>query len=199
MAPTVELIRSAVALLFLWAFACWAWRGYRVDMLREKLFALRDELFDYASAGNIPFDHPGYWMLRKTMNSVIRFAHVFTFTRLIVAISLRRPGPPSNRIEQWHRAVNDLESMTVQAKLREFHNRMCVIIFGEMFGWVLPLWDLYKKLRHLGDGQSKLRGPKNRDYVRKHMLVRRMHLDLLEAQALQAQSEKRERSDLVAV
>ncbi|GEM_PF-2169952 len=200
MAPSIESIRSALALLFLWAFVFWAWRGYRVDVFREKLFALRDELFDYASAGNISFDQPAYWMLRKTMNSAIRFAHVFTFTRLTVAILLGGASRTSNTIEQWQNAVNQLESIRVQAKLREFHNRMNLVIFTETLGALVRPILIFYKLMHLRDGRSKHGGTKNRiDDVRRQMLVRRMHLDLLEAQALQAQSEKRKSEELVEV
>jgi hypothetical protein len=39
------------------------------------MFALRDELFDDASEGQIAFDSAAYGILRKTMNGGIRFAH----------------------------------------------------------------------------------------------------------------------------
>lgn len=46
-----------------------------VSIFREKMFALRDELFDEARAGKLQFDQPAYLMLRKTMNGMIQFGH----------------------------------------------------------------------------------------------------------------------------
>src|SRR5580658_4090425 len=62
-------------------------RDYRIDALRNRLFALRDDLFDYASAGNVEFDEPAYFKLRGVINSLIRFAHRLTFTRFLLGFT----------------------------------------------------------------------------------------------------------------
>ncbi len=40
----------------------------RLDCFRQNMFSVRDELFDYAAAGNISFDNPAYILLRLQMN-----------------------------------------------------------------------------------------------------------------------------------
>lgn len=63
----------SVALLVMWAF--WLYPDYRTDAFRQKMFKLRDDLFDDAASGKISFDSPAYGMLRNAMNGFIRFGH----------------------------------------------------------------------------------------------------------------------------
>lgn len=67
-------ISTMVSLLLLWVFLQWFYRDYRIDVFRQKIFALRDELFDLARNGVIGFDDPAYGALRTTLNGLIRFA-----------------------------------------------------------------------------------------------------------------------------
>jgi hypothetical protein len=66
------------------AFYCF--RDYRIDSLRQRLFELRDELFDLAAQGQIEFTHPAYTSTRTLLNSVIRFAHRITVGRTLLAM-----------------------------------------------------------------------------------------------------------------
>jgi hypothetical protein len=36
------------------------WPEQRVDLFRQQVFMARDELFDFAAAGNVRFDEPAY-------------------------------------------------------------------------------------------------------------------------------------------
>lgn len=74
----------AVFFVILWVFYFWFYQQYRIDRTRQEIFALRDELFDFASAGNVSFDHRSYMMLRTTMNGMIRFAHRINLVTLLV-------------------------------------------------------------------------------------------------------------------
>ncbi|MDO8433669.1 MAG: hypothetical protein Q7S58_14790 [Candidatus Binatus sp.] len=74
---------SLLAGVWLLLFACW--RPYRLDALRETLFALRDELFLIADdEESLSFSHPAYTELRNHLNSMIRFAEKMTFFRSLV-------------------------------------------------------------------------------------------------------------------
>ena len=72
----------SIALLFILFF--WLYCDYQIDAFRQKLFALRDEFFDQAANGHIPFDDPAYTMLRRTMNGLIRFAHQVNLMQLML-------------------------------------------------------------------------------------------------------------------
>src|ERR1035438_863123 len=71
--------------LFILLIVVWFgfWSSVRIDSFRQNMFALRDELFDYASSGKISFSDPAYRLLRQSMNGFIRHAHRLTFFQIV--------------------------------------------------------------------------------------------------------------------
>jgi hypothetical protein len=84
---TYILIYVLIAALWLLYFV-W-FKEYMGDCTRQKLFEVRDELFDYAADGNISFDDEAYLTARTTINGVIRFAHNASLTQLIMMLLCR--------------------------------------------------------------------------------------------------------------
>ena len=78
---------SALSLMGLTILCFWLYRDYRLDLFRDRLFALRDELFDLAAAGKIDFNSQAYGMLRTTLNGFIRFSHRFGISTVAWAAS----------------------------------------------------------------------------------------------------------------
>lgn len=76
----------SVFLIFILVF--WLYRDYRVDSFRQKMFLLRDGLFDEAKKGNISFESDAYAMLRSTMNGTIRFGHKLSLWQMITFLVL---------------------------------------------------------------------------------------------------------------
>lgn len=68
----------------LWCLYAFAYRRYRVDLLREQLFIIRNDLFDHAARGEISFSAEAYKVARLALNGMIRFAHVINLTRIVV-------------------------------------------------------------------------------------------------------------------
>ena len=87
-------------------------RRYRIDLLRHRLFVLRDELFDYALENDVSFQSPAYVGLRRSINSMLRFAHRIDFTRflllLVASNKLRRTGMLEEYDYQWRDALAQL-------------------------------------------------------------------------------------------
>jgi len=94
------------------------WQAYVTDVTRQRLFELRDKLFDYA------LDHPEFkacvasGQIRELLNSMIRFAHeidVVHFTAMITylatgdrkVILLRAAGNVDNVIKSIPEAFRD--------------------------------------------------------------------------------------------
>jgi len=73
-----------IALMALGALYSVAFRHYRVDLLRQRLFEIRDHLFICAARGELSFESPAYKMTRQTLNGMIRFAHTFSLTRIAI-------------------------------------------------------------------------------------------------------------------
>ena len=60
-------------------------KKYFVDKLRQDLFRIRDELFQYAARGGIAFDHPAYTMARTYLNGSIRYAERLSLIKFSVS------------------------------------------------------------------------------------------------------------------
>lgn len=62
----------------------WFYQEYRVDDLRQKLFTIRERLFDYADEGHVEFTNPAYKVLREMLNLRIRYAERFGLWNIII-------------------------------------------------------------------------------------------------------------------
>ena len=95
------------------------------------MFTVRDELFDYAAAGNIGFDDPAYLLLRRSMNGFIRYAHQLTFFRLcltLVGWRILGQKPDLKWAREWEAALKRIKSPDVEKSLREFHTRTIMLV-----------------------------------------------------------------------
>jgi len=138
----VVLQFSAVA--FLWTiFVFKVIPDARLDWFRQKMFSIRDEMFDYAADGNIPFDHPAYTMLRHQMNGFIRYGHQLTVFGCLMTLA-RRKIEGETRDASWHsewqKSLDSLSSNEVRKSLMTFYQRsMWLAIKRLLFGSPL-LW-----------------------------------------------------------
>jgi hypothetical protein len=83
-------------------------------VFRQRLFALRDELFDIAREGAISYDHPAYGLLRTTLNGFIRFGHrVRPFSMVCIATAMQRDEiareAVASFLKQWKVATEQLD------------------------------------------------------------------------------------------
>lgn len=119
-----------LGLILLWILIFGLAREYRTDALRDRLFAVRDKLFDYAQQGGVPFDHPAYVKLRLLINSLIRFAHRLTFTRFALGVFFRiwkKEECELRPLLEWQDAVSTLPEESQKA-IRIIHSEMLVLV-----------------------------------------------------------------------
>jgi hypothetical protein len=69
-------------------FVFWLYKDYKIDSFRQKMFRIRDGLFDEVVKGNISFSDKPYAMLRSVTNGNIRFAHRLNLPQAILFVSL---------------------------------------------------------------------------------------------------------------
>jgi hypothetical protein len=115
----------------------------RLDCFRQNMFAVRDDLFDYAAAGNISFDDPAYVLLRHQMNGMIRYGHQLTVFRVLVTSvmrSLSREGQIYLWHDSWEKALGNLKSDAVRQQLRLFHNRSAAIAAKHLLSGSVVMW-----------------------------------------------------------
>lgn len=117
-----EQLASLVGLAGLWAIWYYLWKPQRVDIFRQKLFALRDELFDIAANGEVSFDDPAYTRLRFLLNGMIRYAHRISFPLLLISMMALKDEPESSKPD-WKQTLPSLPVAT-REKLNEIHERM---------------------------------------------------------------------------
>jgi hypothetical protein len=181
-------LELALSLLVLWVLAFGCWRPYRADQLRQELFGLRDQLFDYAAGGGVSFDHPAYTRLRTTLNGMIRFAHRVTFLRLCLNVLAERVWPDlveAHPLREWERAVRGLPSPDAQRELYRLYGRMLTTVFRHLARSSPRLMACLAVLRT----GSSLSG------AARHLSARllglaRPGLELLQSQAIEAQARE---------
>jgi hypothetical protein len=119
-----NVLQFWVSMLIAWVWVYCFWRPYRLDVLRENLFALRGELFNCAVETGLPFDHPSYRGLRGDLNSFIRFAERMTLFRAILATLVL-----GKRVErpEWQNHLQGLP-IHVQKRLLAIHRREAIEI-----------------------------------------------------------------------
>jgi hypothetical protein len=119
-----------LALTALWFLVFKLVGEYRLDSLRDRLFAIRERLFDYAADGNVSFDHPAYTKLRMRINSLIRFGYRLTFTRFAMGvIFITWKNAPYDReiLFEWENAVKELPA-DAQAELNSILDETLVLV-----------------------------------------------------------------------
>ena len=195
LAYVAQAVHLALSLFLLWVLMFLCWRSYRVDALRDRLFALRDQVFDYAATGAIEFDHPAYGRLRGTLNSMIRFAHRITFGRLVLAVVAHAVSPlpgELNPTKDWLEALETVPSKEARERLLRFHQQMIVIMVRHMITGSPVLWLCFG----LVSIWMVIHGATKRAV--EELAARLPGLDLIESQAIEAEEEARRSSNLVA-
>ena len=119
----------------------------RLDGFRQKMFSIRDEMFDYAADGKISFDHPAYVMLRHQMNGFIRHGHQLTVFRCLMTLAIRKvqgADLDTSWHSEWEKSLDSLQSDEIRGVLRSFHQRSMWLaakrlLFGSPVLWFITL------------------------------------------------------------
>lgn len=131
----IHVLESSLSSILLIFVLLKLWPELRLDSFRQEMFALRDELFDFADAGNISFSHPSYRLLRRSMNGFIRFGHQLTFFRLCMTLLRWKFGLEKPNLG-WARSLSQslktIPDESVRTRLEAFHSRAFVLVFRRL-------------------------------------------------------------------
>lgn len=119
MSQVVFLLSIAAGAIFLYG----PWQTYCVDRARQRMFEVRDKLFDMAANGELSFSDPVYRELRLWIELNIRFAHKLAWPRLIAyhifASGLPKLNKPlSSRVRD---SINSVKNEESRSSLLRFH------------------------------------------------------------------------------
>ncbi len=182
------VFQSAICLGLLALVLLKFWAEARLDSFRQEMFALRDELFDYAAAGRINFNDPAYRLLRQVMNGFIRYAHQLTFFRVCMTVleaQVKSDNASSPKwSEAWEEALKRVPDEEVQRALQAFHYRAlsCVarhLLFGSPVMLALAVCAVLLLVIRMGWQELKQALNKAPFYTLSHIV----HTDLIENEA----------------
>jgi hypothetical protein len=130
------VIKSLLTLIVLVFVIFRLWPEQRIDLFRQEMFALRDELFDFAADGKVSFEDPAYKLLRELMNGFIRYAHNLTPYRVLISFLRWKYGPQSGHMhswkEAWEEAVNAIEDSEARTQLNLFHSKATMLVLSQL-------------------------------------------------------------------
>lgn len=105
------------------------WPKQSLRLLRDDLFSVRDELFEFTSdAEDLDFEDVAYGMLRANFNGYIRFAESVSLLGMIKIGQIK----PSPELQPWNerwKAYLDECSLEVKEKLLELHDEALGSVF----------------------------------------------------------------------
>jgi hypothetical protein len=119
----------------------WLYPDFLNDFFRQRMFAVRDCLFDDALAGKISFDHPAYKELRKVMNGFILQADRMSLFEFALFLVFTRGLPRTEDLDsfdrRWERVTRGLDEPT-RMLLEDYRRRMHVLLLKHVI-WRSPI------------------------------------------------------------
>lgn len=123
-----EIVLFYLGLSLVWIGLNWLYRDLVVDFFRQKIFTLRDSLFDEAADGFIDFSHPAYTMLRSTMNGFLRFGHKVSIFEMVIYTLLSKDIKNESYFEKrWTKATLNVDEST-KNKLERYRIKITTIV-----------------------------------------------------------------------
>ncbi len=134
----IIVLRTACLLVALWAFWHYCWKPLALDWFRQRLFAVRDDLFLAAlqNEGGLSFTHPAYKHFRQFANGLIRYGHQLSTPNLF-ALQLARKIhgallPPQVFVPEIERVLAGITDENLKKVLCKFRMRCAILTVGYM-------------------------------------------------------------------
>lgn len=85
----IQLLELLAGVAILALFFRYPWQSLLVDITRQRLFEIRDDIFMYAADGRMDFDSKIYGELRGRLNSSIKYCHKANFSTVVAAVAVQ--------------------------------------------------------------------------------------------------------------
>jgi len=157
-------IAAVCGMYVVWALGI---RRLLLDLMREKIFELRFELFRLGTTGEIEFEDPAYRMLETLFCGLLRFGHRITFLSFVISkfatSQAEKEKDYVNVSAQIALRVSQLRPET-QAKILEMLKgiqSILMIYIGCSSLLFLSIFSVYKMLeilgiKHLGETKERV-------------------------------------------
>jgi hypothetical protein len=151
-------LSSLLSLALVWLLVTSLYRDYRVDLFRDRMFALRERFFDEAADGCLSFDNPAYQLVRTTMNGFIRFGHRVSLTSTLITYS--RFGKQltashrsfHTRLDEALTGATETERRCVEKYVAEMNTLVFeqLILASPLLTFPMSIWAVLEALRLVG-------------------------------------------------
>ncbi len=111
-----------------------ACRGLLTSMARQRLFEIRDEVFDMAVAGKIDFRSREYRTVRTSLEKLIRYAHDLSLTQFLVFRWHMKRNGYVHRESALTVAVNNVRDPGTRREIEKLVSNAHEIMFWLMIG-----------------------------------------------------------------
>jgi len=112
------LIGIGLVGLSFWVVVFVMWPKSQLDRYRQRLFAIRDDLFMKAAEGQASFNDPAYGLLRMLINQLIYTSSSTTGLQAMLALmALGRNKRPAERFTLQHKLIEQLRGMENSKRL----------------------------------------------------------------------------------
>ena len=124
-------IRLVVYILIGWIIYFWGYRKFRIDLLRHKLFVLRDSLFTTTYRMGIPLDTPSYVMMRQALNGLLRYGHRVGIWGLLATYWGLKKYPPEEQpfFDDLREQLAALHNDEYRTFVQDIYGRMMLSVF----------------------------------------------------------------------
>ena len=113
----IQILELLAGVGLLVIFFRYPWQNILVDMTRQRLFEIRDDIFLYAANGRIEFDSDIYDELRDRLNSAIRYCHKARFSTVFAVILVH--GSQEKQEKSLMDIVSNIEDADLRNDLEE--------------------------------------------------------------------------------
>jgi hypothetical protein len=119
-----------INLLLLFGLICFIYGPYQnliVDIFRQRLFVIRDEIFDLAKDGKLDFADTRYRTIRSSIELDIRFLHSTTLPRVLLAGLFMNSGNTPSSVSV---AISSIEDPELRQTLQNYRRDASLYVLG---------------------------------------------------------------------
>lgn len=141
-----NLILFYVLIALIWWLFAFAYKNYMVDCTRQRLFKIRDELFDCAANYEISFNDEAYITTRTMLNGVIRFTHDISLIRFFimnVVVGKANKEYSEKFVEKLNLSINKLNSKQQQDIIKSAIIKMHFAVVLHLLNTSLVLFPVF--------------------------------------------------------
>ena len=145
---TITGIRLVIYVLIGWIIYFWGYRKFRIDLLRHKLFVLRDSLFTKTYSMGVSLDTPSYVTMRQTLNGLLRHGHRVSIWGVLTAYWGLKKYPLEKRLfsDDLDDQLDSLHNEGYREFVQDIYQRMMLSVFWHITTGapILMLYVAYK-------------------------------------------------------